>query len=105
ALVHSFTQLPASHYYVAEPHWPTREFAKINVLDAGAGAAVHIRSDGEDWLFDCGSAREYERVLRSYLHAAGVNGLDGLLLSHGDFPHIRAAGVVTSGLSSSPVIC
>src|ERR1700737_3446073 len=73
ALVHSFAQLPASHYYLAEPHWPTRDFAKISVLDVGAGAAVHIRSGREDWLFDCGSARDYERVLRAYLHGAGVN--------------------------------
>jgi ComEC/Rec2-related protein len=104
ALVHSFTQLPVSHYYVAEPHWPTREFAKINVLDVGAGAAVHIRSDGEDWLFDCGSARDYERVLRAYLHAAGVNGLDGLLLSHGDSLHIGAADVVTLDFAPRVVI-
>jgi competence protein ComEC len=104
ALVHSFTQLPVSHYYVTEPHWPTREFAKINVLDVGAGAAIHIRSDGEDWLFDCGSARDYERVLRAYLHAAGVNGLDGLLLSHGDSLHIGAADVVTSDFAPRVVI-
>lgn len=65
--------------------------AKITVLDVGAGAAVHIRSDGKDWLLDCGSARDYERVLRSYLHAAGVNRLEGLLLSHGDSLHIGAA--------------
>ena len=93
-LVHSFAQLPASHYYLAEPHWPTRDFAKISVLDVGAGAAVHIRSGREDWLFDCGSARDYERVLRAYLHGAGVNRVDGLLLSHGDSLHIGAADLV-----------
>src|SRR5207244_3559782 len=35
-----------------------------------------------------GSGRDYERVLRPYLHAAGVNRIDGLLLTHGDSLHI-----------------
>lgn len=96
ALVHSFAQLPAGHYYVAKPHWPTKDFAKISVLDQGAGAAIHICGSGKDWLFDCGSARDYERVLRAYLHAAGVNRLDGLVLSHGDSLHIGAAFLVAS---------
>jgi competence protein ComEC len=96
ALVDWFAQLPGSHYYVAEPHWPKRVEATITVLDVGAGAAIHIRSDGEDWLFDCGSARDYERVLRAYLHAAGVNRLEGMLLSHGDSLHIGAADLVAS---------
>jgi len=42
-------------------------------------------------LFDCGSERDYERVLREYLHAAGVNRIHGLLLSHGDSRHIGGA--------------
>jgi competence protein ComEC len=58
------------------------------VLDVGAGAAIHVRSPQRDWLFDCGSARNYERVLRPYLHAAGVNRVDGVLLTHGDSLHI-----------------
>ncbi len=95
-LVQWIAHLSGSHYYVAEPHWPNRAFGKISVLDVGAGGAVHIRSRGVDWLFDCGSARDYERVLRAYLHAAGVNRLDGLLLSHGDSLHIGAADLVAS---------
>src|SRR5205814_1484007 len=84
AFVHWFAQLPGSHYYLADLHWPKSLVGKITVLDVGAGAAVHVQSSGTDWLFDCGSARDYERVLRPYLHAAGVNGIDGLLLTHGD---------------------
>ena len=91
ALVHWFAQLPGSHYYVAEPHWPKRQCAKITVLDIGAGAAVHVRASKADWLFDCGNGRDYERVLRPYLHAAGVNRINGLLLSHGDSLHIGGA--------------
>ena len=91
AFVHWCAQVPGSHYHVTDLRWPKPLTAKITVLDVGAGAAVHIRSDGKDWLLDCGSARDYERVLRSYLHAAGVNRLEGLLLSHGDSLHIGAA--------------
>jgi len=90
ALVHSFAQLPASHYYVAEPGWPKRIQAKLTVLDVGPGGAVHLGTPNADWLFDCGSARDYERVLRPYLHAAGINHLEGLALSHGDSLHIGA---------------
>ena len=91
AFVNWFAQVPGSHYYVADPHWPKALAAKITVLDVGAGAAVHVRGRQSDWLFDCGSARDYERVLRPYLHAAGVNRVDGLLLTHGDSLHIGGA--------------
>jgi competence protein ComEC len=94
AFVHWSAQFPGSHYYVTDPRWPKPLTAKITVLDVGAGAAVHVRSDGEDWLLDCGSARDYERVLRSYLHAAGVNRVDGVLLSHGDSLHVGAADLL-----------
>ena len=87
-LVHWFAQLSGGHYYVEQPRWPEKVRAQITILDAGAGAAVHVRILGGDWLFDCGSERDYERVLRGYLHAAGVNRIQGLLLSHGDSLHI-----------------
>jgi competence protein ComEC len=88
AFVQWFAQFPGSHYYVTEPHWPKNLRAEITVLDLGAGAAVHIRGPGANWLFDCGSSRDYERVLRPYLHAAGINRINGLLLTHGDSLHI-----------------
>jgi ComEC/Rec2-related protein len=88
AVVQWFAQLPGSHYYVAEPHWPKKLGAKITVLDVGAGAAVHLRAPGTNWFFDCGSGRDYERVLRPYLHVAGINRINGLLLTHGDSLHI-----------------
>ncbi|HLW34405.1 MAG TPA: ComEC/Rec2 family competence protein [Chthoniobacterales bacterium] len=89
--VHWSAQLPASHYYVGTPEWPNTNFAKVTVLDLGAGAAVYVHAQGEDWLLDCGSARDYERILRPCLHFAGVNRLDGLMLSHGDSLHIGGA--------------
>ena len=94
ALVHWFAQLSAGHYYVEHPHWADKTRAKIAVLDTGAGAAVHLRTSGADWLFDCGSERDYGRVLRPYLHATGVNRIHGLVLSHGDSLHIGGAGLL-----------
>jgi beta-lactamase superfamily II metal-dependent hydrolase len=88
SLVHWFAQLPGSHYYLPEPHWPTKSLLTITVLDLGAGGAVHLRTTNANWLFDCGSARDYERIVRPYLHSAGVNRIAGLLLSHGDSLHI-----------------
>lgn len=88
AFIQWFAQVPGSHYYVAEPGWPKKLPAKITVLDVGAGAAVHVRASRADWLLDCGSGRDYERVLRPYLHGAGINRITGLLLTHGDSLHL-----------------
>jgi competence protein ComEC len=97
-IVHLFAQIPGGHFYVGEPDW-NRISAKATVLDLGAGAAIHVRVDGRDWLIDCGSERTYERIVRKYLHWAGVNRLTGLVLTHGDSQHI---GGVTRLLSDFP---
>ena len=97
-IVHLFAQIPGGHFYVGEPDWGGRS-AKMTVLDLGAGAAVHVRVNGHDWLIDCGSERSYDRVVRQYLHWAGVNRLTGLVLTHGDSQHI---GGVTQLLSDFP---
>jgi beta-lactamase superfamily II metal-dependent hydrolase len=90
-IVQLFAQIPGGHFYVASPHWPEKLTAKITVLDLGTGAAVHLQTQGGNWLFDCGSERSYPRVVREYLHWAGVNRLDGLLLTHGDSLHLGGA--------------
>ncbi len=94
--VHFFSLVPAGHRYFEHSHWPDGADTRINVLDLGAGAAVHLRTRGGDWLFDCGSDRDYERVVREYLHSAGVNDLRGLLLTHGDSLHIGGAARLLS---------
>ena len=90
SLVHWFAQLPGGHYYLVHPPWRSQPRLEITVLDYGTGAAAHLRTRNGDWLFDCGSERDYGKTLRPYLHAAGMNELDGLLLSHGDSLHIGA---------------
>ncbi len=52
--VQVFARLPTGHFYVERPHWPTGAQTEITVLDAGAGAAVHLRRGSADWLFDTG---------------------------------------------------
>lgn len=96
AIVHLFAQVPTGHFYLGETQWPTRAQLRMDVLDMGSGAAVHLRTSGKSWLFDCGNERDYERVIREYLRALGVNRLDGLLLSHGDAQHIGAAARIIS---------
>ena len=87
-IVHLFAQIPGGHFYVEHPHWSEKLVAKITVLDIGTGAAIHLRTGNADWLFDCGSERSYQRMVREYLHWAGVNRLAGLLLTHGDALHL-----------------
>jgi beta-lactamase superfamily II metal-dependent hydrolase len=91
ALVHLFALFPGGHYYIEHPHWPNGSIARIDVLDLGAGAAVHLRAGSRDWLLDCGSDRQYDTIVRNYLHREGINRLDGLVLTHGDSLHIGAA--------------
>ena len=98
-VVHLFAQIPGGHFYVGEPDWGNRISAKMTVLDLGTGAAVHVRVNGHDWLIDCGSERTYERIVRQYLHWAGVNRLTGVVLTHGDSQHI---GGITQLLSDFP---
>jgi competence protein ComEC len=98
-VVQLFTRVPGGHFYVNPFEWTERFSAKVTVLDLGAGAAVHLRTNGSDWLFDCGSERTYDRVVREYLHWSGVNRLTGLVLTHGDSQHI---GGVTQLLHDFP---
>jgi competence protein ComEC len=95
AAVHLFAQCPGGHFYVERPHWPSGARTEITVLDLGAGGAIHVRAGDADWLFDAGSARDYVRVTREYLHSKGVDQLDGLVLSHGDSLHIGGASELT----------
>ncbi len=89
-LVHFFAMLPAGHVYL--PRFTERPApTTITVLDEGTGGAAHIRTNNYDWLIDCGSQRNYERTLKSFLHSRGINRIEGILLTHGDAQHIGGA--------------
>jgi competence protein ComEC len=96
--------MPGGHHYLSRPPGLGNAQAKITVLDAGAGAAVHIQTRRSHWLLDCGSERDYQRLLRQYLHSAGVNDLSALLLTHGDAQHIGATESVLSDLQPALLI-
>ncbi|HZR79424.1 MAG TPA: ComEC/Rec2 family competence protein, partial [Chthoniobacterales bacterium] len=91
AFVHFVAETPGSHYYVPSLRWPDPAVVRISVLDLGAGAGAHIHVSGANWLIDCGNARNYDRVVRPYLHFSGVNRIEGLILTHGDSLHIGGA--------------
>ena len=55
------------------------------------GKVVRQQGAWSNWLFDCGNERTYQRVVREYLHWAGINRLSGLLLTHGDALHLGGA--------------
>ncbi len=90
-IVQILADVPGGHFYLEQPHWPEKVAARITVLDLGSGAAVHLQTGSADWLFDCGNARSYQRVVREYLHWAGVNRLSGVLLTHADALHLGGA--------------
>jgi len=89
--VQLFAQIPGGHLHVEHPHWPSGASIEINVLDLKSGGAMHVRTTKSDWLFDTGSFRNYDRVVRQYLRSRGVNRLDGLVLTQGDAGHIGGA--------------
>jgi competence protein ComEC len=91
SIVQFLAYVPGGHFYVAHPHWPEKLIAKVTILDVGAGAAVHLQTGSANWLFDCGNHRTYQRVVREYLHWAGVNRISGVLLTHGDANHLGGA--------------
>jgi competence protein ComEC len=102
AIVQLFAAVPAGHYYLPHPPGLGDAQAKITVLDVASGATIHLQTRKQDWLFDCGSEKGYERILRQYLHSAGVNDLSTLMLTHGDSQHIGGATRLLADLS--PVI-
>lgn len=91
-IVHLFAQIPGGHSYVEHPHWSGGARMEITALDLKSGGALHVRTPESDWLFDTGSLRDYDRVVRQYLRSKGVDRLDGLVLTHGDAGHMGGAG-------------
>jgi competence protein ComEC len=86
------------------PERPAEGDMKMTVLDVGQGLAVHVQTHSRDLVFDTGpsfspDADSGTRVLVPYLRAAGVQQLDGLVVSHEDNDH---AGGAESVLQAVP---
>ncbi len=86
-----FSKAPGGYVYVEVPGFARAPECEITALEVGDGAAIHLRAGGADWLVDCGGVRDYDSALLPYLRSRGVNGLDGMLLTHGDSAHVGGA--------------
>ena len=90
-----FSGIPMGNFYLPPASFEKSAPAELHVLRLSKGAgAQHLRIGDRHWLFDCGGRDDYPYVLRPCLRHLGVNHLDGLILSHGDFAHIGAAQFV-----------
>ena len=75
----------------------------LTVLDVGQGLAIVARSAEHTLLYDAGpryspEADSGNRVVIPYLRAAGVNRLDGMVVTHDDIDHSGGALSVLQGL-------
>lgn len=75
----------------------------LTVLDVGQGLAIVARSAEHTLLYDAGpryspEADSGNRVVIPYLRAAGVNRLDGMIVTHDDIDHSGGALSVLQGL-------
>ncbi len=82
---------------------------EAQVLDVGQGLAVHVRTRHHDLLFDAGppygsEADAGSRVILPYLRAAGVRGLDRLVLSHSDVDHVGGADSLLAAMAVGEVL-
>ncbi len=91
-IIGGFAQVPYGYVYVEVPRIGESPVCELTVLDVGEGAAMHLRSGGNDWLLDTAHLRYYSHTLLPYLRSRGINQLDALVLTHGDAAHIGAAG-------------
>lgn len=104
ALAGIFARAPAGHFYMELPYRTSDAQVELTVLDLGAGGAIHLRAGRADWLIDCGGARDFRRIVRSYLRSRGVNRLDGLVLTHGDSGHLGSGPSVLRAFRPREVI-
>ena len=86
-IVNAFASVPGSAIYVSPP-LPHGALAQMVVLDAGSGGATALFTDSQSWLIDSGSDFFAGAVTLPFLRWNGVNGLDALVLTHGDAQHI-----------------
>jgi ComEC/Rec2-related protein len=89
---HAFAAIPGGNFFLSDPSLTLRAPAEITVLRLRAGgAAQEVRVRHEHWLLDAGAEKDYDFLLHPFLNDAGVNQLDGLILSHGSFEHAGGA--------------
>ncbi|WP_116135932.1 DNA internalization-related competence protein ComEC/Rec2 [Trinickia diaoshuihuensis] len=81
---------------------------RLTALDVGQGAAIVVETRRRTLLFDAGPGAESthagERIVVPYLRAAGIAGLDMLVVSHGDADHAGGVPAVLASAGAAQVI-
>jgi competence protein ComEC len=88
----TFSQLPGGNLHLALPSTSARLAPvelRIFALPSGGEAAL-LNVHGHHWLLDCGHQNTFAPTVLPGLRTAGVNRLDGIVLSHSDADHIGA---------------
>jgi competence protein ComEC len=69
---------------------------RLTILPASGGHAVFLDAPllAGDWLVDCGNASAAEFITGPFLQSQGVNGLDNLVLTHGDVRQVGGTGLI-----------
>ena len=103
--------VPLLPLFLVLPPQPATGALWVDVLDVGQGLAVVARTGHHSLLYDTGPGFSSEadsgnRILLPFLRAAGVQRLDGMIVSHDDADHSGGAvsvldGIPTGWLASS----
>ncbi|OGA21415.1 MAG: DNA internalization-related competence protein ComEC/Rec2 [Betaproteobacteria bacterium RIFCSPLOWO2_02_FULL_67_26] len=95
--------------FVVAPNAPRAGDVEVVVLDVGQGLSTVVRTAHHALLYDTGprfgpAADSGSRIVVPYLRAAGVNRLDGMIVSHDDDDHWGGAASVLQALPAGWVL-
>ena len=76
--------------------WREQSATNLTVLPLSGGSAIYFDAPGgkNDLIIDCGNESAAEFVVKPFLRAQGVNGLNQLLLTHGDLRRVGGTAFV-----------
>lgn len=81
---------------------------RVTLLSVGAGQCAVIEAPGaQPTLFDAGSSSVSDltrRIIGPFLRSQGRRSVDKIVLSHGDYDHVCAAGEVATAYGASEVL-
>lgn len=91
--------------FLVAPAAPQSGAMQVAILDIGQGLAVMVRTADHTLLYDAGprftsQSDSGSRIVVPYLRGAGINRLDGFMVSHNDTDH---SGGMASVLAQLPV--